>query len=84
MNRAQMAVIFSLLCCSVALAQSIPYQPQQSLGISHRSAENFYYWKNNPPFPGYWKMNVAADVDGLRVGVNLNSSDCKNFLLPAI
>ena len=29
---------------------------------TYRSAENTYYWKNRPPFPGYWQQDVHYHI----------------------
>ncbi|KAA3660655.1 MAG: M1 family peptidase [Calditrichaeota bacterium] len=44
-----------------------PVDPTRSLGVPYRSDENIYYWKNRPPFAGYWQQDVhyqiAAQLD---------------------
>ena len=44
-------------------AQNRPYDPAHSLGISFRSQENPYYWKNSPPYPGYWQQDVDYTME---------------------
>lgn len=29
---------------------------------TYRTAENIYYWKNRPPFPGYWQQDVYYHI----------------------
>ncbi len=60
--------VLFLIFSQTSFAQTIPYNPKLSLGVAHRSAENIYYWKNRPPFPGYWQQDVHY-----RIQVELNT-----------
>lgn len=72
----QATILFLIIAYPLFSAPSVPYNPKLSLGISHRSAENPYYWKNHPPFPGYWQQDVhyriqaRLDADNLKLTGN--------------
>ncbi|MCA9734393.1 M1 family metallopeptidase, partial [candidate division KSB1 bacterium] len=55
-------LVFSLLLFSTGYAGSIPHNPERSLGVPYRSPENTYYWKNRPPFAGYWQQDVHYEI----------------------
>jgi len=61
------ALFFIALCTgvsAVALAQErVPEYP-------YRSAENPYYWKNKPPYTGYWQQDVHY-----RINAHISESD---------
>ncbi len=44
-------------------AQRMPRDPAHSLGIAFRGAENPYYWKNRPPYPGYWQQDLDYKME---------------------
>ncbi|HQV50691.1 MAG: M1 family metallopeptidase [Flavobacteriales bacterium] len=49
------AIFFLTLVISSAFAQRFaPLQPPNS----YRNADNPLYWKNRPPYPGYWQQDV--------------------------
>ncbi|KAA3618670.1 MAG: M1 family peptidase [Calditrichaeota bacterium] len=56
-----LAAIFMSYLIPVS-ANSVPRNPDKSLGIEFRSSENPYYWKNNPPFAGYWQQDVHYQI----------------------
>lgn len=67
----------TLLPFALLLAQSAVAQPHDPLHPPNtfRQADNPHYWKNDPPYPGYWQqdvhyvMNVRLDeVDNLATG----------------
>jgi len=46
-----------LLVIAVAVFSALQLNAQSN-DIKYRSVENPYYWKNRPPFPGYWQQDV--------------------------
>ena len=52
------------IVCFVFLVTSLQIFGQAN---SYRSPDNSYYWKNRPPFPGYWQQdiyyNIKAELD---------------------
>jgi aminopeptidase N len=50
----------SLLLFAAVLAQSVCAQRYDPLHPpdTYRHADNPYYWKNSPPYPGYWQQDV--------------------------
>ena len=56
---------FLLVCLIVSrpLAAEVPYNPERSLGVAYRSADNPYYWKNRPPHAAYWQQDVHYRID---------------------
>ena len=52
-------VLYSLFICAVCAAQS--YDPLHQPD-TYRNADNPYYWKNRPPFPGYWQQDVHYTI----------------------
>ncbi|MBL0127282.1 MAG: M1 family metallopeptidase [Flavobacteriales bacterium] len=49
-----------LLLCAFSLALSLPAQryDDQHPPNTYRNADNPYYWKNRPPYEGYWQQDV--------------------------
>lgn len=49
-----------LLLCAFSLACSLPAQryDDQHPPNTYRNADNPYYWKNRPPYEGYWQQDV--------------------------
>ncbi len=57
------SIVASLLVFfAAASAGSVPRHPDRSLGIEFRSKDNIYYWKNRPPFAGYWQQDVHYQI----------------------
>src|SRR3974377_415686 len=47
----------------VLLLQAVIGNLQSAIAqISYRSASNPHYWKNRPPFPGYWQQDVDYKI----------------------
>ena len=62
MHFKKMYTIGIMLAFSSVCAGSVPRHPDRSLGIEYRSADNIYYWKNRPPFAGYWQQDVHYQI----------------------
>ena len=56
MNRTTLAlVLISILSVVAAMAQDNPPN-------NYRSKDNKYYWKNRPPYEGYWQQDTYYNI----------------------
>ncbi|MBK6776470.1 MAG: hypothetical protein IPG74_11760 [Flavobacteriales bacterium] len=61
MRNRPIVLLVLMAVASVALAQRYdPLHPPNTF----RNADNPYYWKNRPPFAGYWQQDVHYTIDG--------------------
>lgn len=51
--------LYAMSVCSVSLAQN--YDPTRPPN-TYQNKDNPYYWKNRPPFPGYWQQDVYYNI----------------------
>lgn len=47
---------------------------------NYRTKANVHYWKNRPPFPGYWQQDVHYKIQA-EILDSLNIIDCKRYEL---
>ncbi len=56
----RIALLFAIsLACAAFTQRYDPLRPPDSF----RQANNPYYWKNSPPYAGYWQQDVHYDMD---------------------
>jgi len=55
------------------LAAAQPYDPLRPPD-TYRNADNPYYWKNRPPYPGYWQQDVHYRITA-RLDENTDAAD---------
>lgn len=59
MNKTLLPLVFLTLSGSLFAQAYDPLHPPSTF----RNADNPYYWKNNPPHPGYWQQDVHYRMD---------------------
>ncbi|HLG34253.1 MAG TPA: M1 family metallopeptidase, partial [Bacteroidia bacterium] len=59
-------IVFFLTALQSTAQQYNPLLPPNT----YRNADNPYYWKNRPPFPGYWQQDIYYNIKA-----SLNDSD---------
>lgn len=52
----------ALFCCVLLVALCRQTLVAQTEYIDYRSATNPHYWKNRPPYPGYWQQDVHYTI----------------------
>ena len=70
-----MRTLLTCLASTIALATLIaqPYDPLHPPD-TYRNADNPYYWKNRPPYPGYWQQDVHYRIKA-RLDENTDVAD---------
>ncbi|MCR6638855.1 MAG: M1 family peptidase [Sporocytophaga sp.] len=58
--RVFLLTLLSVISFSFSFSQDFAHQSPE---VPFRSKENPYYWKNNPPAPGYWQQDVHYYMD---------------------
>lgn len=54
-------LVFSYVLLPLLLFGQAPYDPNHAPN-TFRNADNPLYWKNRPPFPGYWQQDVYYKI----------------------
>ena len=57
--RTFLTIIYTIAIINLSFGQA--YDPLQKPN-TYRNADNPYYWKNRPPYPGYWQQDVYYEI----------------------